>query len=487
MKSGKIKGIVSGAGRLLAKTRQNHYKLPGPTLSALTSCTIPGENVMKHRRTAILLSFLAVAAAGLWFVLTYLEGAPPEVRLIQDVHYLGRTRTLDIACADGKSGLRSIQVHLVQDNCPVLVHAVQYPSRGVRNAALSFPVEPLRLHLHDGAATLQVTAVDFSLRKNEIRMAKPVQIRTSPPQIFPLNPTNILNPGGTGVTVWRTSDAVVETGIAVGDHVARGYEIVLAGKPSVVCYFAVPMDAKTRGAAIRIIARDGADNTASASLPVLLRDKRFRSDAMNLSAAFLQRKMPEFQAAYPQALQGKSLREVFLWVNETLRAENNRTIMEICRQSEGAPLWEGAFLRMKNASPMALFGDQRTYMLDGKSVGESIHEGVDLASTENAPIEAANHGKVVFAGNLGIYGNTIILDHGLGLFSLYGHLASLGVAKDQAVRGGDLLGRSGMSGLAGGDHLHFSMIAGGRFVNPIEWWDAHWIADNVEKKLRDAS
>ena len=115
--------------------------------------------------------------------------------------------------------------------------------------------------------------------------------------------------------------------------------------------------------------------------------------------------------------------------------------------------------------------------------GESIHTGVDLASTANAPVEAANHGIVAYASYLGIYGNFVILDHGLGLFTLYGHLSSIDVKNAQEVKKGDIIGRTGMSGLAGGDHLHFGILVGGQFVNPQEWWDPHWIADNVTRKL----
>ena len=116
-------------------------------------------------------------------------------------------------------------------------------------------------------------------------------------------------------------------------------------------------------------------------------------------------------------------------------------------------------------------------------VGKSVHLGVDLASTERAPIEAANHGIVLFTGYLGIYGNTVIIDHGLGLASLYGHMSEISVKKGQEVKMGDPLGLSGSTGFAGGDHLHFSLLVGGKFVNPVEWWDPHWMKDNVESKM----
>jgi murein DD-endopeptidase MepM/ murein hydrolase activator NlpD len=203
---------------------------------------------------------------------------------------------------------------------------------------------------------------------------------------------------------------------------------------------------------------------------------------MVLSESFLQQKMPEFQSQNP-SLQAKSVLDTFIYVNGKLRKDNDNAILDICRKSQPRQLWEGTFLRMKNTAPMALFGDNRTYQYHGKAVGKSTHMGVDLASTANAPVEAANNGIVAYNGYLGIYGNIIILDHGLGLFTLYGHLNSIDVKNGQEVKKGDVMGHTGTSGLAGGDHLHFGLLVGGQFVNPQEWWDSHWIADNVSRKM----
>ena len=103
------------------------------------------------------------------------------------------------------------------------------------------------------------------------------------------------------------------------------------------------------------------------------------------------------------------------------------------------------------------------------------------------PVAAAAAGTIVNASWLGIYGNCVIIDHGMGVQSLYGHLSSFDVKLDDSVTKGQTIGRSGMTGLAGGDHLHFTMLVGGRPVNPVEWWDSHWIQDRVERKLQELS
>ena len=145
--------------------------------------------------------------------------------------------------------------------------------------------------------------------------------------------------------------------------------------------------------------------------------------------------------------------------------------------------WKGAFLRLPKSANRARFADHRIYRYNGREVDEQDHLGVDLASVAHSPVPAANEGKIVFAGRIGIYGNTIIIDHGFGIFSMYAHLNRMDVQTGQMVEKGTIMGRTGMSGLAGGDHLHFSMLVHHTFVNPVEWWDPMWIKNNITSKI----
>ena len=148
--------------------------------------------------------------------------------------------------------------------------------------------------------------------------------------------------------------------------------------------------------------------------------------------------------------------------------------------------WTKTFVPMRNGQVMSNFADRRTYTYDGAAVDQQDHLGFDLASTARAEIQAANDGVVVLARYFGIYGNCVVIDHGYGLLSLYGHLSSISVEEGRSVERYDTIGRSGLTGLAGGDHLHFTMLLRGLAVNPEEWWDGHWIHDRLELKLGDA-
>jgi murein DD-endopeptidase MepM/ murein hydrolase activator NlpD len=437
---------------------------------------------LKVYLTAIVLTVIFLLGGGWWFFSTVGEREKPLVKFGEDLRSMGRQKTINITFADLKSGLRNISVAIVQDNKSHVLAAEAFPQKGIKQKTLSLAVAASALKLHDGQATLSVVAVDYSVFKNKIAIDRPISIDLIPPQIYLLTSTNNINPGGCCLVAFRTSEPTVTSGVQVNNNFSPAYPATFAGKPANLAYFALPMVSRGEGANIRIVARDGGENETSLALPSLIRSKKFRSDKMQLTDKFLNQKMLDFQPLPPE-LQGKSPLEIFGYVNGQLRLANEATLRELCRQSEPRQLWEGTFLRMKDASPMAQFGDKRTYIYENRVIGESVHLGVDLASLANAPVEASNNGIVKYTGNLGIYGNAILVDHGQGIFSAYGHLSVINVQAGQTLKKGDVMGKTGATGLAAGDHLHFGLLIGGQFVNPVEWWDPHWIKDNITDKL----
>lgn len=431
--------------------------------------------------TAIVIAIIIAGLCWLYFG-NYLEREKPAIKSSEAISAVGKQKKLEVTFTDEKSGLSRIDAEIIQDNKVQILADEKFPSRGNKQKKLSLNIDTAALKLHDGPAQLKFTATDYSLFNNQYILSLPVRIDTIPPQISLLNPVNNVNQGGTCFVAYRVSKPAALTGIYVNDYFSPGNTIMVDNKPTSLAYFAIPLDATKTKTTFRIFARDYAGNESLVTIPCLIKEKKFRADKMNLSDTFLQQKMPEFQTLIP-ALRGKTLLEVFSYVNGQMRTDNFRTIQSICQKSSPTKLWEGTFLRMTRAQPMALFGDKRTYLIDGKAIADSVHVGVDLASIAHAAIEAANNGIVVFAGPLGIYGNAVIIDHGQGLFSLYGHLSDIRTAVGKKVNKEELIGYSGVTGLAGGDHLHFGIIAGGQFVNPQEWWDPHWINDNVSKKI----
>jgi murein DD-endopeptidase MepM/ murein hydrolase activator NlpD len=215
-----------------------------------------------------------------------------------------------------------------------------------------------------------------------------------------------------------------------------------------------------------------------------LKNVKYKKSTIALSDSFLQKITPLLGDV--AARQGTP-KEVFVRINKGLRKVNEEKIAAITSKNTPSIIWKGAFTQLSNSKVEANFADERTYTYNGEPIDVAYHLGYDLSVTKHYPVEAANSGTVAFAGDLGIYGNAVILDHGLGLFTLYGHLSSIDVKAGDAVTQRQPLGKTGETGLAGGDHLHFGVYLNGVAVLPVEWWDAKWINDNITPKLEGQS
>jgi hypothetical protein len=241
---------------------------------------------------------------------------------------------------------------------------------------------------------------------------------------------------------------------------------------------------------IRLVARDPAGNAATAEFAYRAFTSSFARRRLPVDDAFFRKVVPPILEATPSFKLPVDTPEerlgAFLKINGDLRRANEAQIEELARGSSAEMLWRGTFTRMGRAKAEAVFADYRTYVYDGRDIDQQVHLGADLASTRGAAISASNTGMVVFAGFLGIYGNCVVLDHGMGVQSLYAHLSNVTVEVGDRINRGETIGRSGATGLAGGDHLHFTVLVAGRPVNPVEWWDAHWVADRIDRKLVEA-
>jgi murein DD-endopeptidase MepM/ murein hydrolase activator NlpD len=173
----------------------------------------------------------------------------------------------------------------------------------------------------------------------------------------------------------------------------------------------------------------------------------------------------------------------FVKINSEMRKANNQTLSDLRLKTADHFLWSQPFLRQPGAKNEATFADHRVYIYKGQKIDEQTHLGYDLAVTQHVGVQAANDGVVVYAAPLGIYGNCIVVDHGYALQSIYGHLSQIQVKVGDSVKRGQVMGLSGMTGMAGGDHIHFTMQLDGVQIDPKSWWDPHWIQDHVLKRV----
>ena len=349
--------------------------------------------------------------------------------------------------------------------------------------------------LKSGPARIVVTAsrqVLYGIRTLETTATRDVQVRLERPTVSVLSSKHYINLGGSEMVVYRATPADVTSGVVVGDLEYPGYpasgatvEGVKIDDPSVrIAFFALRYDQDLK-TPIHLFARDEAGNTGRADFDYVTFPKPFKKSRIELDDKFLDRVVPAILAGTTEVKPEGDTLAKFLVINSELRKKNAAKIASLAAQSAPEMLWRGVvFHPFSNNAVESAFADQRTYIYKGKEVDQQTHLGFDLASYMGVKIVAANRGRVVLAEELGIYGNCVIIDHGMGVQSLYGHLSSIGVKAGDMVEKEQEIGRSGMTGLAGGDHLHFTMLVNGQMVNPVEWWDAHWIQDRILRKLQ---
>ncbi len=446
-----------------------------------------------------ILILLGVGAATAWVMAGRAEGPAIE---ITGPDAIGQTGEIDVAVTAPEASLTSLEVTLSQNGVTTPVFSLAAEGTGALShdgadkVLLSRPSgKSVIPDLKQGDAEISVTAVRpvlFGLREASSTATRPVTVRLNPPQISVLSLHHFINHGGSEAVVYRVTPADAESGVRVGDDEYPGFPASGAGidngDPALrIAFFALlwnqPVDTP-----IHLYARDLLGNEGSGALEYRVFEKEFRKSQIHLDDRFLAKVVPPILQNSPELKvdDPTDMLSSYLAINRDLRRINDATIADLAKQTAPEILWRGPFKQLINTAVEAGFADQRTYVYNGRDVDHQVHLGFDLASVAAAPVHAANRGRVVHAGWLGIYGNCVILDHGMGLQSLYAHLSSIAVKVGDMVESDGLLGHTGSTGLAGGDHLHFTMLLGGHAVTPIDWWSAQWVQDRVLRKITEA-
>jgi murein DD-endopeptidase MepM/ murein hydrolase activator NlpD len=431
--------------------------------------------------------------------------APPSIAIEKPEKFVGTSTPLQITItAPNAPSMKPIRVVLEQNGKQTPLFSLEEPGKaqitqdGTDKVRITHEIGKQTVpDLQSGAARIIVTAGRPVLRGMRILQSTTthdVQVRLERPRVSVISTHHHVNLGGTEFVVYRVTPDDVESGVLVGDVEYPGYPATGATVDGVkipdpairVAFFALLYDQDVN-TQMRVYARDPAGNAARADFDHRTFPKPFKKSRIPLDAKFLDRVVPAILEGTTEIKPEGDTLAKFLVINGQLRRKNAEKIASFAKQTAPELLWRGVvFHAFKNNAVESAFADHRTYIFDRKEVDQQVHLGFDLASFAGTPVVAANRGKVLFADELGIYGNCVIVDHGMGVQSLYAHLSSIEVKAGQDVEKEQALGRSGMTGLAGGDHLHFTMLVNGHMVNPVEWWDSHWIEDRILRKLRGA-
>jgi murein DD-endopeptidase MepM/ murein hydrolase activator NlpD len=333
--------------------------------------------------------------------------------------------------------------------------------------------------LKDGKAKLivQVTSNDF--RSSVTNVEVDITVATEPPSLSVDSDQHYLYLGMADLVRFNVSGYWTEAGVRVGDQTFRAWPMP-GGKPGEFSLFAFAWNMPLSTVPV-VYATNPAGNTATGQIVYQFPQKeqpKYRTRDLQVDDRFMQKVITELD---PNGSGDPVAR--FVKVNSEMRRANNQTLFDLRTKTADHFLWTQPFLQQHNSKVEADFADVRNYIYQGKKIDQQVHLGYDLSITQHVGVEASNDGKVIYAAPLGIYGNCIVVDHGYGLQSIYGHMSEIDVHEGDMVKRGQIMGKSGMTGMAGGDHIHFGMQLDGVQIDPKEWWDAHWIKDHITKRL----
>jgi murein DD-endopeptidase MepM/ murein hydrolase activator NlpD len=430
---------------------------------------------MLKRFFAVLVFLALIALAVLWVM-----GKPVTLRTSPDpVKFAGNSTPITVE-VNGAHGVKHFQAVVEQNGQSKIVADDQTRSRAPRRT-FSFDIGRKSADfLKEGPARLTLEAKANDFRGAVARQSYDLQVILRRPSVTPDGLQHYINQGGSELVTFDVSGLWSQAGVKVGPYTITSY--AMPGQPdasnhrfSLFPYsWELPPDISPV-----VYAKNAAGDQDTETFWVKVFPKKFHESTIQLDDRLMQKIVNDID---PDGKIPGDLLQRYLYCNRDLRKQNSKQLYDMRLKTAHQTLWSGPFVRPPTKTE-SYFADRRAYIYKGKKVDEQVHLGFDLASTMHMPIRAANSGKVIWGERLGIYGNCIVVDHGYGLQTIYGHLSRIDVKDGDSVSKGQQMGLSGETGMAGGDHLHFSMQVDGVQVNPTEWWDEHWIHDRILSKV----
>jgi len=411
--------------------------------------------------------------------------ATPIVNLPASVTALGQATPISVEVRD-PHGIRRIAAFVEQNGVRYRVWENTQPPRRIFwqhrvadatwNLTAGTTAAP---QLHEGPARLIIEATSNDFRSTTTRIERELGVVTRPPTLSVDSEQHYIYLGMADLVTFDVAGSWTEAGVRVGDQRFRSWPMP-GGKPGFFSLFAFAWNMPA-GTAPLVYAANAAGNEVTGQIVIQFPKKeqpKYRVRDLQLDDRFLQKVTGELDPNGSGDLVAR-----FLKINSEMRRANNKVLSDLRLKTEAQFLWSQPFLQQPNSTVESNFADVRNYFYQGRKIDQQVHLGYDLAVTQHVGVVATNDGRVVYAAPLGIYGNCIVLDHGYGLQSIYGHLSEIAVHEGEMVKRRQVMGKSGQTGLAGGDHIHFSMQLEGVQIDPREWWDPHWIRDHVAKRV----
>jgi murein DD-endopeptidase MepM/ murein hydrolase activator NlpD len=427
-------------------------------------------------RKALLVVVLLVIVVPI--VIVVARSATPSIDLQTQVSNLGQATPISVHVTDPR-GIRSVSAAVEQNGASFPVWTMEQPYKQ-KEATWNFTAGVRTTpQLKDGKAKLIVEATSNDLLRKSARVEQDVTVVTQPPTVSVDSDQHYIYIGMADLATLNVTGAYTAAGVRVGDQSFRAWPMP-GGKPGLFSLFAFAWNMPQSTIPV-VFASNGAGNDVTSPITVVFPKKEqphYTVHDLQVSDQFMQKVVGELD---PNGSGDMVTR--FVKINNDMRKANNKTLSDLRFKTADHFLFSQPFQRQPHSQAEATFADLRNYIYQGKKFDQQVHLGYDLAVTQHVGVEASNDGRVVWAAPLGIYGNCIVVDHGYGLQTIYGHLSHIDVHEGDLVKRGQVMGQSGMTGMAGGDHIHFAMQLDGVQIDPKEWWDAHWIQDHIARRV----
>ena len=427
-------------------------------------------------RKAILAVILLVIVVPI--VIVVARSATPSIDFPAPVNTIGQVTPISVHATDPR-GVRNISATVEQNGASYPVWRLAQPSN-VKEATWNFTAGVKTTpQLKDGKAKLIVEATSNDLLRRSARIEQDLTVVTQPPSVSVDSEQHYIYIGMADLATFNVSGAYTSAGVRVGDQSYRAWPMP-GGKPGMFSLFAFAWNMPQSTIPL-VFASNGAGNDVTSPITIIFPKKEqphYTVHDLQVSEAFMQKVVGELDPNGSGDLVAR-----FVRINTEMRKSNNKTLSDLRFRTADHFLFTEPFARQSHSQAEATFADLRNYVYQGKRIDQQVHLGYDLAVTQHVGVEASNDGRVVWAAPLGIYGNCIVLDHGYGLQTIYGHMSHFDVHEGDMVKRGQVMGQSGMTGMAGGDHIHFAMQLDGVQIDPKEWWDPHWIQDHITKRI----
>ncbi len=453
----------------------------------------------------MIVPFAAVGLSDLYK--NILEHNPPKIELIDVPRGIGLSPVnVRLRVSDFGAGLDEIIVRLRMKGPAKELKRIEAKGKESEEIVLDFSSEDP--DLTEGTVVLEVRAFDRSFWNNSAEMSLPLRVDFRKPKIEVVSTQNNARLGGSQMVFYKAIDEdLAISGVKVGGKIflgtpATGVDKELNEKNLHVAIYAVDFNldkeslSDSKQSDIKLFAEDKVGNAVSSQFYNKVLSRDFRSVKVNLDDDFMRTKVVDLSAKARSKikidnaevdLDENKLLNDFKIVNEKLRLLNETEISSLTSKSPRLErFFESPFVR-QSSSVQISYGDRITYFYEGKEIGKSRSLGEELVLPRgNNEVLSANAGIVIFAQDVGIYGWTVGIDHGMGLVSVYSRLSKANVSAGVTVEKGQVIGTIGRTGMALKDQFNFEMHVQGVPVDPREWLDTNWYYTQIVGKINEA-